>query len=95
MINVLVGNKNVREFNILCPKLANDKNYKIKNVSTGIKTLTEYSKSKPDILVLDNSLSDTCITKILDQLSVFSGKTVCCNKSPTQKYALAMKTQLN
>ena len=79
MVNVLVGNKNVREFEVLCPKLANDKNYKIKNVSTGINTLVEYSKLKPDILVLDNSLSDIAITKILDQLSIYSEGSKNCN----------------
>lgn len=69
MINVLVGNKNVKEFNTLCPKLTNDTNYRIKNISTGINTLIAYSKLKPDILILDNSLSDITVEDIVSRIS--------------------------
>lgn len=70
MINILIGNKNVKEFSTLCPKLTNDTNYRIKNFSTGVNTLIAYSKLKPDILILDSSLSaDITIEDIISRIS--------------------------
>ena len=79
MVNVLVGNKNVKEFDIFCPKLTNDKDYKIENFTTGVSTLIAYSKLKPDILVLDNSLSDISIEQIIDRLSINQLERNKCN----------------
>ncbi len=79
MVNVLVGNENVREFDVLCPKLTNDENYKIEHLTTGISTLVAYTRSNPDILVLDNSLSDIGIGEILDKLSLNPSEQKKCN----------------
>ncbi len=79
MVNILVGNKNVREFDIICPKLTNDRNYKIVHFTTGRSTLIAYSKLKPDILILDNSLSDISIGEILDRLSINPLEQKKCN----------------
>lgn len=77
MVNVLIGNKNVTEANILCQTLANDKEFKIENTITGFDTISKYWQSNPDILVLDNSLSDMNIPDILNRLS--------CNEYENQK----------
>ena len=69
MVDILVGNKNTIEIDILCQELANDKSYKINNVSTGIDAVNMYWKLNPDIFVLDNSISDICIENIIDKLS--------------------------
>lgn len=69
MVDILVGNKNTIEIDILCQELANDKSYKINNVSTGIDAVNMYWKLNPDIFVLDNSISDMCIENIIDKLS--------------------------
>lgn len=91
MVNVLVGNKNVREFDIACPKLANDKNYKIENVSTGAKTLIAYIKLKPDILVIDDSLTDISIEKLIDNLSYSPLEEKKCNTILTVEINNSMK----
>lgn len=69
MVNVLIGNKNTAELDILGQTLANDKNYRIQNVATGKDAVSMYLKTNPDILILDNSLSDMTIEDIVDRLS--------------------------
>lgn len=69
MVNVLVGNKNTTELDILCQNLANDKNYRVDNVTTGKDIVAMYLKTNPDILVLDNSLPDMTIEDIISRLS--------------------------
>ena len=69
MINVLIGNKNTTELDILCQDLTNDKNYRIENVSTGKETISTYLKINPDILILDSSLSDITVVDIVNRLS--------------------------
>lgn len=39
MVSLLVGNKDIAETNILCQKLANDKDYRVDNVNTGEDTI--------------------------------------------------------
>lgn len=69
MVNVLIGSKNTAELDILYQKLANDKNYRVENVSTGKDTVNMYLKTKPDILILDNSITDMSIEEIVGRLS--------------------------
>ena len=69
MVNILIGNKNTRETDILCHELANDKNYRVDNVVTGKDAVTMYWDMNPDILVLDNNLSDMSIEDIVNRLS--------------------------
>lgn len=69
MVNVLIGNKNTSELDILCQKLANDKNYRVENVNTGKDTIVKYLKINPDILILDNTLPDMSIEEIVNRLS--------------------------
>ena len=71
MVNVLVGNKNSTELNILCQNLANDKNYQVDNITNGKDIINIYLKTNPDILILDDSISDMTIEDIL--------KAVCHN----------------
>ncbi|HCF34700.1 MAG TPA: hypothetical protein DER15_05130 [Clostridiales bacterium] len=79
MVNVLIGNKNTAELDILCQNLANDKDYRIENVTTGKDTVTMYLKTNPDILVLDNSLSDMTIEDIINRLSSNPVESKKCN----------------
>lgn len=79
MVNVLIGTRNIQESNILCQKLANDKNYRVDNVTTGNDVLTMYWKINPDILVLDNSLSDLPIEDIVNRLSANPVERKRCN----------------
>lgn len=69
MVNVLIGNKNTTELDILCQNLANDKNYRVDNVATGKDIVALYLKTNPDILILDNSLPDMTIEDIVNRLS--------------------------
>ena len=69
MVNVLIGSKNTAELDILYQKLANDKNYRVENVSTGKDTVNMYLKTNPDILILDNSITDMSIEEIVGRLS--------------------------
>ena len=50
MVNVLIGNKNTTELDILCQKLANDKDYRVQNVDTGKETITMYLKTNQTFL---------------------------------------------
>ena len=61
MVNLLMGNKNTTELDILYQKLANDKNYRVECASTGKKALTMYLDFSPDILLLDSSLTDMTV----------------------------------
>ena len=79
MIKILVGNKNIDEFNSLCPILTNDNNYRINNINTAMNILTSYSRLKPDILILDNSLSDMSIEELIDKLSINPLEEKKCN----------------
>lgn len=79
MVNVLIGNKNTIELDILCQELANDKNYRIQNVDTGIETINMYLKTNPDILILDNSLTDMNIEDIVTRLSSNPLESKKCN----------------
>lgn len=79
MVNILIGNKDSREINILCQELTNDKSYKIENMTTGINTLSMYWKLNPDILVLDNNLPDLSIKDIVDRLSCSPLEKKKCN----------------
>ncbi len=69
MVNILVGNKNSNEADMLYQELTDDKNYRIENVTTGVDTLTTYWRLNPDIFVLDNNLPDMSIKDIIDRLS--------------------------
>ena len=69
MVNLLVGNKNTREIDILCQELTNDKNYRVDNTSTGAETINTYWEINPDILVIDNNLSDMSVEDIINRLS--------------------------
>lgn len=69
MVNVLIGNKNTRETDILRHELANEKNYRVDSAITGYDTISMYWKVNPDILVLDNNLSDISLEDIVDKLS--------------------------
>lgn len=69
MVNVLIGSKNTAELDILYQKLANDKNYRVENVTTGKDTVNMYLKTNPDILILDNSITDMSIEEIVSRLS--------------------------
>ena len=69
MVNVLIGNKNTREIDILCQELANEKNYRVDNAITGYDAISMYWKVNPDILVLDNNLSDISLEDIVNRLS--------------------------
>ena len=65
MVNVLIGNKSTIELDTLCQKLANDKDYRIENVTTGKDAITMCLKLNPDILILDSSLPDMTIEDIV------------------------------
>ena len=39
MVNLLIGNNNIQEVDILCHELANDKDYRVENVATGKDTI--------------------------------------------------------
>ena len=69
MVNVLIGCKNTTELDILYQKLANDKNYRVENVTTGKDTINMYLKTNPDILILDNSITDMSIEEVVGRLS--------------------------
>ena len=69
MINVLIGSKNTAELDILYQKLANDKNYRVENVTTGKDTVNMYLKTNPDILILDTSITDMSIEEVVGRLS--------------------------
>lgn len=79
MVNVLVGNKNTNEIDILCHELANDKNFEVKSVVTGTDTITTYWKLNPDILVLDSELPDMSIKDVIDRLSCTPIERKRCN----------------
>ena len=79
MVSILIGNKDSTEIDILCQELTNDKSYKIINMTTGINTLSMYWKLNPDILVLDNNLSDLSIKDIVDRLSCSPLEKKRCN----------------
>lgn len=79
MVNVLVGNKNTNEIDILCRELANDKNFEIKSVVTGTDTINTYWKLNPDILVLDSELPDMSIKDVIDRLSCTPIERKKCN----------------
>lgn len=42
MVNLLIGNKDTTELDILYQKLANDKDYRVESVNTGKDTLAMY-----------------------------------------------------
>lgn len=69
MVNVLIGNKSTIELDTLCQKLANDKDCRIENVTTGKDAITMCLKLNPDILILDSSLPDMTIEDIVSRLS--------------------------
>ncbi len=79
MVKILIGNRNSQEFPSLCPKLTNDKNYKIENITTGGEVLSAYSSLKPDVLVLDNNLRDVPMEEIIDRLSYNPKEQKKCN----------------
>ena len=65
----LFGSKNTTNLDILCQELANDKNYRMKNVESGKDTINYYLKTNPDILILDNSITDMSIEEVVCRLS--------------------------
>lgn len=99
MVNILVGNKNTSELDILCQKLTNEKNYRIENVDTGKDIITTYLKTNTDILILDHSLSDMTIEDIIDRLSSNPLEKKKCNIILTlpQNYNIRIKkfTKIN
>lgn len=79
MVNLLIGNKNTKEVDILCHKLTNDENFKIEHTITGIDTVSAYWNLTPDILVLDSNLTDMSIPDIVDRLSASPIEQKRCN----------------
>lgn len=79
MVNLLIGNKNTTELDILYQKLANDKDYRVESVTTGKDTLSMYLEINPDILILDNSLPDMAVEDIVNRLSVNPVERKKCN----------------
>ena len=67
MVNLLIGNKDTTELDILYQKLANDKDYRVESVNTGKDTLAMYLEINPDILILDNSLPDMAVEDIVNR----------------------------
>lgn len=85
MMNLMVANKNTLELNVLLQNLANDRKYIIKNTFDEKDTIEKYFKFNPDILVLDDSLSEISIEKIIDKLSAFPIDRQKCNTILTLK----------
>ncbi len=79
MINVLVGNKNIDEIDILRQELTNDEIFEIKSAYTGMDTITAYWKFNPDILILDSELPDMSTKNIIDKLSCTPIERKRCN----------------
>lgn len=82
MVNLLVGNKNTRDIDILCQELANDKIYRVENVSNEQDTISTYWRINPDILVLDDTLH---IEDIVNRLSCNPVEQKRCNTILTLK----------
>lgn len=91
MVNVLIGNKNTREIDILCQELANEKNYRVDNAITGYDAISMYWKVNPDILVLDNNLSDISLEDIVNRLSSSPVERKRCNTILTLSPHYSMK----
>lgn len=79
MVKILIGNKNTTELDILSQNLTNDKKFKVANVTNGNEVLHTYLKTKPDILILDNSVSDMTIEDIINRLSASPIERKKCN----------------
>lgn len=94
MVNLLIGNNNIQEVDILCHELANDKDYRVENVATGKDTIDMYWKMNPDILVLDNNLPDMSIEDITNRLSSSYIEQKKCNMILTipQNYNIRLNT---
>ena len=92
MVNLLIGNKNTTELDILYQKLANDKNYIVECASTGKKALTMYLDFSPDILLLDSSLTDMTVEDVVTRLSANPVERKKCNTILTlpQNYTIKM-----
>ena len=69
MVNVLIGNTNIKELDILCQQLTNDKKYRVSNVATGKDALDMYWKINPDIVILDDTLPGMPMEDIISRLS--------------------------
>lgn len=94
MVKLLVGNSNSSTIELLCRKLANDKNnYRIEKVNNGKDLIAMYHKIKPDILILDNSLLDMTIEDVVSRLSANPLESKKCNIILTlpQDYNLKLK----
>lgn len=79
MVNLLVANKNTTELDVLVQNLANDKKYNIEHTFSENDTIYKYSKINPDILLLDDSLSEKTIENIINRLSIFQLDRKKCN----------------
>lgn len=94
MVNLLIGNKSTKEIDILCHELANDKDYRVKNVATGKDTVDMYWKMNPDILVLDSNLPDMSIEDVVNRLSCNPIERKRCNMilTVTPDYKIKLNT---
>lgn len=79
MVNILVGDRNKSNINILRQKFTEDNKFKIQNAVTGKDTILEYWKLNPDILVLNNNLQDMSIEEIINKLSCSPIEKKKCN----------------
>lgn len=79
MVNILVGDRNKSNINILRQKFTEDNKFKIQNAVTDKDTILEYWKLNPDILVLNNNLQDMSIEEIINRLSCSPIEKKKCN----------------
>lgn len=79
MVNILIGNRDIKKVKSLQEQLTNDKKYIINYVFTGKDTISAYWKLNPDILILDDNLQDMSIEEIVDRLSLSPLEKKRCN----------------
>lgn len=69
MVNILIGNRDLKKAKFLNKQLTNDNKYIINYVYSGKDTIKMYWKLNPDILILDYNLKDMSIEEIINRLS--------------------------
>ncbi len=79
MVNLLIGNRDIKEIDFLQNNLTNDKDFEIYNVYTGKQIIDQYWKTNPDIAVIDNNLTDLSIENVIDILSYSPLEEKNCN----------------
>lgn len=99
MVNVLIGNTNIKELDILCQQLTNDKKYRVSNVATGKDALDMYWKINPDIVILDDTLPGMPMEDIISRLSSNPVEKKKCNMiltlTPDCKIKFSNVTKIN